>query len=221
MVSSRIQWRCLAAVLLCFSCIPIAADELGAADLIARVQAWLDGTERLEGRFEQSIVSGAMGEGMSENGRLWVERPGRMRWDYLEPDLKVALVDGETTRLYVEEEREMYLGQLDGESGLLPRLLAGSERFTDRFKTQVLATPSGGGNGFYLIQLMPHTESESFEELILLTRPPQFAIEGAEIVDPAGNTIRYRFSDLRRNQPLPAGWFAFEPPPGTIIEGQR
>jgi outer membrane lipoprotein-sorting protein len=61
----------------------------------------------------------------------------------------------------------------------------------------------------------------SLEELVLTLRPPQFAIEEVEVLDRAGNRMRYRFSDLRRNRGVEAALFDFEPPPGTEIIERR
>ena len=76
---------------------PAPGSDLNTAQVVAGLQAWLDGTRDLEGRFEQRIVSGAFGAGSTEKGKLALLRPGRMRWDYESPEKKVALVNGEAT----------------------------------------------------------------------------------------------------------------------------
>ena len=55
----------------------------------------------------------------------------------------------------------------------------------------------------------------------LTLRPPNFVIDAAELVDETGNRTTYAFSNVRRNQPLPDGIFAFEPPPGTEVVDER
>ena len=58
----------------------------------AGFQAWLSGTSTLDVRFRQNLVSAALGTTATESGRLYLERPGKLRWDYLDPERKVALV---------------------------------------------------------------------------------------------------------------------------------
>jgi outer membrane lipoprotein carrier protein len=176
-------------------------------------QGWLDGTEDLQGKFEQTMISGALGSGLAESGRMYVERPGRMRWDYLEPDRKVALLDGGLTWLYLEEEQEMIEGRLEDESELLPVLFTGEGRIAERFTASLLDGPE------YLLRLVPKGEGEPFAEVVLQLSRTEFAIESADVLDAAGNRMVYRFSDLRRNRGLPQGIFLFEPPPGTSILG--
>jgi outer membrane lipoprotein carrier protein len=186
-----------------------APRELGAEELAARLQAWLDGTRDLEARFEQTLVSGALGSGAVETGRLIVERPGRMRWDYLQPERKVAIVEGDSTRLYLEEERQLWRGRLADAEGYLPELLASERRIGEVFRAE-LAGPAR-------LRLVPRRATDAFERIELTLRPPDFAIEAVELLDAAGNRVRYRLSDLRRNRGVPASAFVFEPPPGTEI----
>jgi len=191
-----------------------------AADPLAGLQRWLDGTRTLEASFEQRLASGALGTGLVESGRLWLRRPGHMRWDYLDPERKVALIDGDQTGLYVAEDEQYVLGHLDAGSRLLPALLAGTEPLAGLFRSEVVTMPDDpAGDGTWLLRLQPVDAEEAFEAIILRLAPDSFAIVGAEVVDPAGNRMLYVFDDIRRNVDLPDDVFAFVPPAGTEIVG--
>jgi outer membrane lipoprotein carrier protein len=185
--------------------------------VVAKLQAWLDGTNTLEMKFRQSLVSGALGAGTSETGRLYLERPGKLRWDYLGPDKKVALLVGDRTSLYLEDDRQWTRGRLSSDQGLFPRLLAGNERIDRLFVATLAATPSAGGDGAYRLRLAAKGTGGPIAEATLTLRPPAFGIEAAELLDEAGNRTTYVFSDVRRNRRLPDGLFAFEPPSGTEV----
>lgn len=195
--------------------------ELGAEELVAGLQDWLDGTRDLQGRFEQRLVSGALGSDLAESGELYIERPGRMRWDYLDPERKVAIVDGDRTWLFLEEDEQLILGRLEEQGELLPRLLAGAGRIAEEFDASVLAGPRREGGGLYQVQLVPRGGDEAFEHVVLALRPPRFAIEVVELLDAAGNRVFYRFFDLRRNRGLPEGLFGFAAPEGTSVMGEH
>src|SRR5216117_2150237 len=109
-------------------------------------------------RFRQSLVSGALGTSTTETGRLYLERPGKLRWDYLDPEKKIALLLGDKTALYIEDERLMSRGRLSGDQALFPRLLAGRERVDVLFAVTLVATPSAGGRGCYRLRLVPKGE---------------------------------------------------------------
>lgn len=199
-----------------------AARDLDGARVLERLQAWLSGTRDLVCRFEQTLVSGALGAGDVESGRLQLLRPGHMRWDYLEPERKTAILEGHMTLVYLPEDRQLLRGRLSREGGgALHALFAGEGRLADLFEATLVATPDLGGQGSYRIRLVPKNLEEAFEEVILTLRPASFAIEEAEVLDSAGNHVRYRFTGIRRNRGLSPGVFELVPPPGTEILDER
>jgi outer membrane lipoprotein carrier protein len=196
---------------------PVWAAKVSDAEVLERFQLWLDGTRQLEARFEQTLVSGALGAGLAESGRLYILRPGRMRWDYLEPERKVALVLGERTRLYLEEDRQLWEGTLDASETILPALLASGGRIVELFESGPSVTERRGGDGAYRLSLVPRSDDEAFEEVTVSVRPPDYGIAAVEVLDAAGNRMLYEFSGIRRNEELAAGIFDFEPPEGTEV----
>jgi outer membrane lipoprotein carrier protein len=187
--------------------------------VVAGLQAWLDGTTRLEATFRQSLISGALGTTTAESGRMYLERPGHLRWDYLDPERKSALLVGDRTELYLEEDRQLIRGRLDPGGALFPRLLAGRDRVEQAFDARLVGTPESSG-GTFKLRLVPRGEAEGLSAVTLMLRPGTYAIEGAEILDETGNRTTYKLGSVRRNGRLPDGIFAFEPPPGTEIVDQ-
>jgi outer membrane lipoprotein-sorting protein len=210
----------LLAVVLAAAPLAVAENEpIGAAELVSGLQGWLDATRDLRGRFEQRLLSGALGSDLAESGEFWIARPGRMRWDYTDPERKVAIVDGDRTWLFLEEEEELILGRLEDQGELLPGLLAGGGRIEERFEVSVLAEPRRGGGGAYQLLLVPRGGDQAFENVVVVLRPPRYAIEALEVLDAAGNRVFYRFYDLRRNRGLSDRLFLFSPPEGTSVIG--
>jgi len=189
------------------------AAEGEATRALEGLQRWLDGTSTLSGRFEQTLVTEALGGEIRESGRVYLRRPGYMRWDYEDPENKTALVLNDETLLYLEDEGQLVRGRIDIEAGMLPELLAGDGRLSELFEAEV----EDGGVAGTRLRLVPRTEAEVVESVTLTLRSRDHAIESAEVIDPAGNRMDYRFRDLRRNRPLPAGIFDLQVPPGTEI----
>jgi len=178
------------------------------------LQAWLDGTRDLKCRFEQSLDSGALGAGVPESGSMLLLRPGRARWDYAEPERKIAILDGDSTRVYLPADRQMIRGTLPAEGQALHALLTRRSRVEEMFVPSLL--PAVGGRGIRL-RLVPRGKGESFEAVVLDLDPSSFAIRAAEVADGSGNVVRYRFYDMQRNRGVGEESFHFQPPPGTEI----
>lgn len=223
---NRVSWR--RAVVAAFVALAVGAASAGQEngpdvstdEALRGLQRWLDGTRDLQAEFEQTLVSGALGAGTSESGKLYMERPGRLRWDYTHPESKTAILIGDRTFLYLAEDRQLIRGHLSADQASLPGLLAGSGKIADAFDAAMISPAGSGKAAAKRIRLVPRRRPDGFSEVVLTVLPPDFAIEAAEVTDAAGNRTSYRFRSVRRNRGVPAGTFAFEPPPGTEITDQ-
>lgn len=193
-----------------------AEPPAGTSAVVHGLQAWLDGTKTFEARFRQSLLSGALGAQTIETGRLYLERPGKLRWDYLDPDRKVALLVGRRTELYLEDEHELRRGVLSDEAGLFPKLLAGDGRVDELFDAALVPAPPEGG-GEIGLELTPRGAAVAVSKVVLALHRGDYGITSALVLDEMGNRTSYAFSQAKRNGKLPIGIFAFEPPPGTEI----
>jgi outer membrane lipoprotein carrier protein len=195
----------------------VAAGE--APDLLASLQGWLDGTRDLECRFEQTLVSGALGSGIRELGHLYLKRPGKMRWDYTRPDPKVAILNDGVALIYLPEDRQLIQGDDDWSSSPLLLLLSGEGRLADVFRAEVVVAPDDAAGGTYRLRLVPLDRGQNFEEVIVTLAAPEFAIAEAEVLDDAGNRMRYQFRSAKRNRGIEDDRFVLDPPPNTEIVG--
>jgi len=64
--------------------------EAGTRDLLARIEAYLNGIDSLKARFIQGTPSGE-----TRRGTLSLERPGRLRFDYTDETPRLLVSDGE------------------------------------------------------------------------------------------------------------------------------
>ena len=97
----------LLALLLVAGAPPPAADpdpSLAEA-LVGRIETRHARTRDLVARFVQTYRSGLLGRQLVERGVVSIKRPGRMRWEYEEPEEKLFLSDGESFYFYVPEEQ--------------------------------------------------------------------------------------------------------------------
>jgi outer membrane lipoprotein carrier protein len=192
-----------------------AAAPAGLPEPARRVQAWLDSWQSLSGRFEQILSSPTLPSDQVESGTFTIMRPDRMRWDYRQPEKKLALTDGTWTWLYLPADRQVIRGRLERlrEDSAVSLLLSGSLRLDEAFK---VVTAGLAGDGIRLA-LLPQQESEAIASVDLhATAAGQ--VLAFTVVDPSGNRVSWRFHELRLDPRVDPARFLFEVPAGVEIQ---
>ena len=201
-----------ACVLLVCICQPAIALP---ADGIARLRSFLQDITTLRAAFSQVVVNRDQAIIESATGRVALARPGRFRWDYLEPFKRVIVADGRRVWLYEADLDQVTVRRLDAGLGSTPAaLLTGTLDVLDEFDLSDVEGP----DGLTWVQLEPRDPAADFENIRL-------GFDGADLMalilaDRLGQTTRLEFSGIERNPKLDPELFEFEPPPGADVIGE-
>ena len=153
-----------------------------------------------------------------ERGTVLFKKPGRMRWDYQEPERKLFLSDGELLYSYLPEDRQVIIGRLpDQDEATTPALfLAGAGNFVDDFTAtfDVVQDPPPDS---YVLRLTPTRTERDFQFLTLVIDARTLAIVRLISYDLQGGLSTFLFSNLQENLNLSDTPFTFEVPPGTDV----
>src|SRR3954462_7820598 len=103
----------------------------------------------------------------TESGTLWLRRPGKMRWEYMEPREKLFVSDGKTAFFYVPGERQARKAPLDKLDDLRSplRYLLGKTRLKKEFDNQTAR--AGDQPGSVIIRGVPRNMSDRVAEVSL------------------------------------------------------
>ena len=214
--------RCTLAVLLSLVVgVPAHAQPSTAVpdgdEVLQRLESAYRHLETLQAEFTQTLDSLALAMPQRESGTLYVHRPSRMRWEYREPEHKLAVVDGERTWLYIPAEGQVFVGSLAalGRGGALGLLLGDAMDLRRDFVVEVAV--DGNGNPLDdTLSLVPRQPSEEFEriELTLANNdlPQRIVVHGA-----AGDVMEYRLRRVRTGMALQDALFEFQPPEGVEV----
>lgn len=217
-------------VMVALFCLP--APVRGAGDppdpVLVRLQAKIESLRSLRGRFVQRLDSRSLGRALAESGRFAIRKPGAMRWEYEEPERKIAVTDGTTTWLHLVEENEVQIGTYpEGGEGSAASLLSGRMRLDRDFTSRRLtpeeaagAGPTGVAGGLTLL-LEPRAPTEEFESLMLTLDPVRLEIRAIVLVDSLGGRMTFEFFDLEENPPIDDAFFRFEIPAGAEVVDMR
>ncbi len=166
-------------------------------------------------QFTESY-SGA-GVSRQESGRLWLKRPGKMRWEYTQPRVKLFVSDGKTAYFYVPGERQVRKAEVKKLNDLRSplRYLLGKTKLRKEFEGLSLAPDQKPATpGDVVLRGVPRAMSEQVQE-VLLEITPESRIRRIVVHDVDGSVTEFAFSAPEENLSLPDARFTFSPPPGV------
>jgi outer membrane lipoprotein carrier protein len=187
------------------------------AGVINRVEAAHRETKELQADFTQTTQYEGFPTPAISKGRLFIRRPGQMRWDYKEPSRHQIYVNGDEVIYLVPEHQQAIRSTMDREvqSPVPLMLLAGAASLSERF---VISWDGGPGatNGRYRLRLT----GKGVDTLLPLTieaDAKDFLIRRVTLHDPSGARTIFEFSGLKLNSGLDTALFTFAPPSGIEI----
>jgi outer membrane lipoprotein carrier protein len=181
------------------------------ADLVSDYFADL---ESVQGDFSQTVVDSAGETVQDSQGQVWIQRPGRFRWDYRTPYHQLIVADGKRLWTYDEDLEQATVKKLDAALSSTPAVLLSGYRPLSEVVTW---EPEGGNDAYSWFRLRPRESDASVETVRLGFDGKVLAL--IEVVDGFGNHTRIRFSNLRRNEKLDSSLFNLQLPEGTDIIG--
>jgi len=217
-VPGALRARLAVFVLLAASVLAVPAGAVQSpADVVRSVQERYDATLNFAADFDQEMRIEAGGQVIRSTGKVWFAKPGRMRWEYVEPEKQTIVADGETLWIDQPEDNQVLKAPLAQafESRTPVSFLFGVARIERDFNAVVL---SPAENGSLRVQLDPKSAEEgSLGSLILEVDDETYDVEAATIRDPLGNSTRVTLKDMRRNESVDEGLFRYERRPGVDV----
>jgi outer membrane lipoprotein carrier protein len=193
-----------------------AGDAALALSLLKRIEEHHARTTDLVARFSQSYRSGMLGREITEHGVVSIKKPGRMRWEYKDPEPKLFISDGKTFQFYVPADRQVIVSEQDEQRSLAARLLSGKGGLAEEFSAS-LESPQE--EGVMRLLLVPRREQADVERAFVDVEPSG-RIRAILLDDVQGNRTRFRFSAVRENTGLKDELFRFRVPKGVeVIRG--
>ena len=175
-------------------------------------------------RADFTEIYTGVGVSRNESGTLMLKRPGKMRWDYRQPQEKLFLSDGKTAYFYVPGEhqaRRTPVKKLDDLRSPL-RYLLGKTKLEKEFSDLKLATHVKLlRTGNLVLSGIPKNMADRISQ-VLLEITPQNQIQRIVIEEIDGATTEFQFSNFEENKNIADKQFAFVKPPGVeLIEARE
>lgn len=188
--------------------------------LIGQIESRYGRMRGLAAEFEQTYSAPGVPE-RRERGRLVIERPRLMRWEYDPKPGKLFIVNGRDVWFYVPADREAIhadAGQVS--DARFPFLfLLGQTNLSREFRSITLVEGSEQPETRTL-RLVPRRASSGLREIFLEVYADG-RIAKVRLVDEAGAISEVTLRGVRENFIAPASAFEFRPPPGVTVRRQR
>jgi outer membrane lipoprotein carrier protein len=158
-----------------------------------------------------------------ESGTAYFLRPGKMRWEYQQPERTVFLVDGKYVWFYAPADRiATRMPTRRSEDWRTPIAFLTTGMKLSRICSEVgLAPeekPAGAGNVVYRCVLRAEPgESPGGRHAVLFEVTTQNELARIVVAEEAGLQIEFAFRNWVWNPALAKTLFEFDPPPGTVI----
>lgn len=171
----------------------------------------------LQADFEQSYFSASLSMPLLEKGKLFLEKPDRMRWEYREPERNIYIYKEGVSLAYFPEDNQLFRHVLSAEekNWAIFSLLTGRARLIETYAIEAAEFPTEKKAAIQL-KLIPLEEGE-ISHILIETDPRTWLLEKAVFLDWAGNKQEFRFSGFKLNPRLDAGLFELEVPPDCEI----
>src|SRR5688572_5107516 len=120
---------------------PSPASRKAAEALARRVEQRHRTVTDLTARFVQTYRSGPIGREVVEKGVVSIKRPGRMLWEYRDPEKKTFVADGKSFFFYVPADKQVIVRSQARDKSIPAQLLSGQSDLLADFEPALESAP--------------------------------------------------------------------------------
>lgn len=191
-------------------------------NIVAKVDARYAQTKDLQAEFVQETILDGFTTGFTSSGRLYLKKPGLLRWDYLHPSEEQIYVNGDQVMMYVPEHQQVVkaaLTKMAASKGPLT-LLQGVGNLSQQFT--ILESEDGlkDDEKFPSLTLVPKPVDQTpptIRKIVLKLFPDTYFIKGITLFEVSGNISRVMFDNIQANTGLSSSQLTFDVPPDVVV----
>jgi outer membrane lipoprotein carrier protein len=210
---SRFKWAATFALLAVTAAANAATKSTGPA---SDVEKYLNGLSSWSADFKQTIADGQGHVLRTAEGKFYLARPGKFRWDYSQPSEQMILADGKQIWFYDKDLAQVNVRSVDGSLASTPAaLLSGTSSVGSEFDIE--ARPDDGGLHWY--QLKPKRADTDFQ-VVRIGFDKDGELAQMFLADKLNQITQIAFTHPVKNPKLAPDLFSFTPPPGVDVIGR-
>jgi len=195
----------------------VATSPVDAGAVLRSLEEAGRAVRTLQASFTETKVLVLLDEKTESRGTVFLQVPGRFRWNYEAPQESVVLVkDGRFAR-YFPKSKQVFRGEAKGEADLLVGFGPGAAGLGQKYEATLEGEEAVGEVRTYVLDLKPRAgQSGLFSAIRLYVDEARFVPVQTRLTEPTGDFTTVRFEKMRINEKLPAGAFELSLPKGVV-----
>lgn len=190
--------------------------------MLRRVDAAYAKIHDLQADFVQETHIEGFTTTLTSSGRVYLQKPGHLRWEYREPTVEQILVDGDTWSMYVPQHQQVVKGRVTNltASKAPVALLQGVGKLTEQFDVVASASDLAHRDNLVWLTLIPkphEREHATVTKIVMGVDPQAWVIRQLILHEMSGNISNIRFTNIEINRGLPPEVFTLTLPDGVVI----
>ncbi|MBU1239854.1 outer membrane lipoprotein carrier protein LolA [Myxococcota bacterium] len=182
-----------------------------------RIQGYYNKIKTFQAAFKQIFTKRFHGAQKPESGMVYVQKPGKMAWEYLKPEKKFFIVDGKKVWIYEPSQKQAMWRHIKDSALPAPvKFLWGKGDLVGTFHVKLITNSKHGGKGKAVLKLVPKSASPHYRS-VLFVFTPQGAVLESIVYDHGGNKNHIIFSGIKLNTVISGKRFVFTPPKGIQV----
>jgi outer membrane lipoprotein carrier protein len=179
------------------------------------VEKYIAGLASWSADFKQTIADDSGKVLRAAAGKIYLQRPGKFRWDYSEPSEQLVLADGKQIWFYDKDLAQANVRDMDATLASTPAvLLSGGGPVSSQF--DIKALPPSDGLEWY--QLIPKHTDTDFQLVRIGFAKGELA--SMFLADKLNQVTQLSFTHQSRNAKFAPDLFTFTPPAGVDVIGR-
>ncbi len=194
------------------------AQTASPANLARAVQERYDTIRDFSADFIHAYEGGALHKKVTERGTVQIKKPGRMRWEYTDPEKKLFVSDGSQIYSYIPADRQVIVSPMPSsdQATTATLFLTGKGNLTRDFTVSYGSVPDAPP-GTVALKLLPRLPERDYDALTLVVDAKTLQIRMLIAADRQGGKSTFTFSGIKENTGLADKIFAFKIPRGTDV----
>jgi outer membrane lipoprotein carrier protein len=186
----------------CFAASSMASAAPAANDVVDGVQKFYANITNVTATFKQNVHNAQFGTDKESTGTVWLKKPGKMRWDYVEKKnnkdvLKKAFISNGTTLFDVEPGNLQFIKK-NLANDVMPvavSFLYGKGDLKNEFNAVLDTTNTFGTKDDLVLKLTPKQPSAQYKNLYLVVDKTDFHAKESIIIDSSNNVNHFTFNN--------------------------